>query len=228
MCIDLPGSARIDPVLHTGPAVALRFSLIDAGNFDLVHPVEAASLSTEAIALRQREFAAGRACAAQAMCGLGLRPKPVPMGQDRSPVWPDGFVGSISHSRTLAGAALALRSSGIRALGLDLEEAEPLANCLIEEICVESERNWLASQIPARGGLLAKAIFSAKEAVYKCQYPLTHKIFGFEMIEIDLQLDRECFSAWFSDDVSPFRRGDRLDGQVWLSGGHIVSLVTLP
>jgi 4'-phosphopantetheinyl transferase EntD len=220
--------AQTDSILSRDPAIMLRFMPALAGDPLLLHPVEAGALSKEAVISRQREFAAGRACAAQAMQDLGLAPMPIAMASDRSPVWPDGVVGSISHSRTLAGAALALRSSCIVSIGLDIEDLEPLADDLIEEICTPNERRWLASHNNAEHHLLlAKAIFSAKEAVYKCQYPIAHETFGFEMIEIELQIADNRFLGHFCGNAGPLKRGSQLAGEIWLSDNHIVSLVRL-
>lgn len=161
------------------------------------------------------------------MNALGLPPTPVKVADDRCPVWPDGVVGSISHSRLLAGAAVARCTDGVRSVGLDIEEAEPLEGDLIDEICLEPERDWLATQPPEDRGLLAKAIFSAKEAAYKCQYPLTRALFGFDMIEIDVQMPQRRFLARFTSNVGPFDRGDVIPGEIRLGAGHIVSLAVL-
>ena len=73
--------------------------------------------------------------------------------------------------------------------------------------------------------MLAKAIFCAKEAAYKCQYPLTGEMFGFETFGIDLSLDRGVFSARFLNAVGNFGRCDRLDGHIWIAANHFVALV---
>jgi 4'-phosphopantetheinyl transferase EntD len=41
------------------------------------------------------------------MDALGLPERPIPMGRDRAPVWPEGVVGSISHSDAFCLAAVA-------------------------------------------------------------------------------------------------------------------------
>ena len=54
----------------------------------------------EAVAKRQREFLVGRYCAARALAHAGyLGDGWLPLGEDRLPVWPAGWIGSISHSR---------------------------------------------------------------------------------------------------------------------------------
>lgn len=216
---------RNDDVGNAG--ISLIVGTTIAGDPGLLHPEEAACLSANAVPSRRREFAAGRVAATQAMRALGLQPMPVRMAEDRSPVWPEGVVGSISHSRSLAAAAVARSAGSIRAVGLDIEEAEGLDAGLIGEICLGPERAWLEMQPLEDRGLLAKAIFSAKEAAYKCQYPLTRAMFGFEVIEIDLQMAQGRFFARFTDEVGPFRRGDVIRGKVGLGAGHIVSLAVL-
>ena len=199
------------------------------GVFDLskLNPEERAQLPHRSVAVRQREFVAGRACAAEAMRRLGYQPRPVQVANDRSPVWPDGLIGSISHSRHLAGAVVARRDEGFRAIGLDLEEATPLHEELLEEICVDAERNWLAKQPAQDRALLAKMIFCAKEAAYKCQYPLTGEVFGFDTLHIDLSVTDNRFSVRFLTDVGEFNGGDQFGGRIWASTNHFVAVLAL-
>lgn len=221
------GDALSAPATLLDEAVVLSSCHLDACELDNLHSQERAQLPHYAVQVRRREFLAGRACAAEAMRRLGVEPRPVNIARDRSPVWPDGLVGSISHSRNLAGAAVARRADGLRAIGLDLEEATPLREELLEEICVDTERNWLVRQ-PARDrALLAKMIFCSKEAAYKCQYPLTGQMFGFDTLCVDLSLSDCRFFAQFLADVGEFRAGDRLGGRIWVSANHFVAVSAL-
>jgi 4'-phosphopantetheinyl transferase EntD len=180
-----------------------------------------------AIEKRRREFAVGRSCARQAMRKLGLPPAALPVDRDRAPLWPDGVVGCISHSKTRCGAAVALRSHGVRSIGLDIEEADPLEDDFADEICIGRERSWLSSW-PARDrGLLLKAFFSAKECTYKCQYPLSRQAFGFDAISIDLQVGHGTFTATFEINAPPFKPGDQFHGRVRLSDHHIVTAMSI-
>ncbi|WP_258609692.1 4'-phosphopantetheinyl transferase family protein [Mesorhizobium sp. AR10] len=209
------------------PAVRFRSCAIASVEPGSVHPAEAACLPATAVESRRREFAAGRACAAEAMKALGLPLEPIGTATDRSPVWPEGIVGSISHSGSIAGASVALRSSGIRAIGLDIEELLPLDEELYPEICVEEERAWLATRPPSERGLLAKAIFCAKEASYKCQYSLSRQILEFAALRVELDLPQHRFSAYFLEEVAPFAVRDRLVGRIWISAGHIVAALAV-
>ncbi len=172
---------------------------------------------------RIREFTAGRSCARQAMKQLGLPEMAIPIGPDRAPIWPLGITGSISHSSTRCAAAVARHSDGIHAIGLDVEEETPLDAFFAEEICTARERDWLDQQPSGRRGELLKAIFSAKECTYKCQYQLTRRMFGFETVHIELSLAEEAFAAYFHVDVPPFRLYDRLNGSIRFRDGHVVT-----
>ena len=68
---------------------------------------------------RQREFAAGRSCTAVLLNRWNITEE-VGVAQDRSPIWPDGFVGSISHSDRWVWAAVA-KSEDRPAIGIDTE-----------------------------------------------------------------------------------------------------------
>lgn len=178
-------------------------------------PGEAAAMAA-ARPGRRREFAAGRVAAHRAMAALGAPVWPVPAGPDRAPVWPPGLVGSISHD---AGACLAVlaRRSALRSVGVDIEPDAPLDPALWDSICLPEERAWLAARPAGDRGRLARLIFSAKEAVYKLQYPLTGCLFGFETIAI--AFEGPTFRARFQNAVGPFVSGARLPGVWSVAGG---------
>jgi 4'-phosphopantetheinyl transferase EntD len=140
---------------------------------------------------------------------------------------PQGIVGSISHSKTRCVAAVAWRSDTIKAIGIDIEELEPLDDALVTEVCVEQEEVWLSDQPLAIRGLLAKVIFSAKESTYKCQYQLSRMIVGFDALYIELDVQAGLYTAQFAADIAPFKKGDRLRGRLRLADRHIVTAMTL-
>ncbi|QBF31987.1 4'-phosphopantetheinyl transferase [Thalassococcus sp. S3] len=211
-CLKALAGSRISVVMSDPRAPA--DGLLPSENRDTARMVEA----------RQREFAAGRRAARAAMAPFGYASTPIPQGADRAPIWPDGLVGSISHTKKACVAALALRSD-YRSIGIDIEEDSPLEKALWPVICTETERTWLRSQPEAQQGHLAKIIFSAKEAVYKCQYPISQAVFGFD--RVDIALNAKDFSARFRTDIPPFRTGTRLSGRYDLADGLIMTLLHL-
>ena len=174
---------------------------------------------------RRREFAAGRAAARRALASLGLPAAPIPAGPDRAPIWPDGFVGSISHCAGLCLAAVA-PADAYSSIGIDVEPAEPLPQDILDTVCTPAERRRLETRPPERRGLLARAIFSAKETAYKCQYPLTGALIDFHAF--DVTLEDGAFRAVFSHAVGRFAAGDSLEGRIAVSDAFIVSAISLP
>ncbi|MFD1807677.1 4'-phosphopantetheinyl transferase [Gemmobacter lanyuensis] len=132
------------------------------------------------MAKRQSEFRAGRHAARAALAELGLPDRPIPAGADRAPIWPLGLIGSISHSDRLCLAAVG-RGRGI---GVDLEPAEPLEPQIHRMILSPEDRGSEGAVI---SGLETRLIFSAKEAAYKAQYPLSRQLFDFQTLAVTVQ-----------------------------------------
>ncbi|MGR3504381.1 MAG: 4'-phosphopantetheinyl transferase family protein [Paracoccaceae bacterium] len=165
--------------------------LFGAGVAVAVLPVTGAHpplLPTEEVAMRRAvpsrraEFTAGRAAARLALQRLGLPPAAIPSAPDRSPVWPAGVTGSISHAAGLCAAVLSRDLAAT--LGLDIEEATPLDEDLWPLVLTPSELQALDDHAPAQRGRIAKRIFSIKEAAYKAQFPLTGAVIGFQALEV--------------------------------------------
>jgi len=188
-------------------------------------PEEAVCLSPRAVLKRRLEFAAGRLAAREAMGSVGLVPKPVLQAEDRAPIWPSGVVGSITHTRDCAMAVVG-RSKAIAGLGLDLEASTPLEGRLLSLICTEGEHEWLLQQ--HQPGLLAKLMFSAKEAAYKCQYPISRCLFDFDKLNLSIDRHTSTFAAAFTEAQPPFPRGFTLQGRWAIGAGILVTLAILP
>jgi 4'-phosphopantetheinyl transferase EntD len=157
-------------------------------------PEEEACLSPRAVAKRRREFAAGRACARAALEALGIADFPLRSGPDRSPLWPAGVVGSLSHCADFCGVAVA-RHGAIAGLGLDVERARPLQDRVAAMICTEAERDRLARLPNLPFGLWAMVVFCAKEGTYKCFYPLARMHLDFHDVEVDPDPAAGSFTA---------------------------------
>ena len=147
-------------------------------------------------AKRQSEFMAGRLCALEALTALSSHMNQkfeLGISHTGAPSWPDGFLGSISHtknkvsSRYLA-AALVLEKSLFSAnfsMGLDIEsviESEK-ATKLIERISLPNESSFLLSKNISLS-MVGTLLFSAKEAVYKSMNESLQKIFSFKSLEL--------------------------------------------
>ncbi|WP_323781269.1 4'-phosphopantetheinyl transferase family protein [Thalassovita sp.] len=187
-------------------------------------PEEQAAVAN-AVPKRLREFAAGRAAARTALFELGLPQVAIPAGADRSPIWPEGFTGSISHTETIC-MAVATKIQNCKAIGLDIEPAEPLSSDIWDIVLTNEEHNLLRLLPEKLGGIQAKKIFSIKEATYKAQYPVSNMLFDFQTLHVDLRGNK--FVAKFCRNVSPFEIGDTIHGGVFEQDGHIFSAAFIP
>src|SRR5262249_28000195 len=155
---------------------------------------------------RRREFVTGRLCARIAMAELGNRPLPVFRGADRAPIWPLGHVGSITHTGELCAVAVARKSDGFLGIGIDLEPAEPLSADDVDTICSAGDLAGLRRHGGTDTPLLARAVFSIKEAVYKCQYAVTRTFIDLHDVTVAIDPDRTHFRATLQRSVAPFER----------------------
>lgn len=173
---------------------------------------------------RVEQFTAGRVCSRAALGRFGVASTtPILRSDDRAPIWPPGFVGSISHTDAWCAAVVA-REQDVRSLGIDLEPSTPLKEALWRRVCTPAERERLCELTGA--GLTAKVIFSVKEAVYKCQYPLTEKFLGFHAVEVEL--DDGAFEAVFQQESGEFKPGHRMSGRYLVEEGLVAAACELP
>jgi 4'-phosphopantetheinyl transferase EntD len=146
-------------------------------------PAEARHLR-RAVPKRVREFAAGRVCARRVLAEFGIANFPIEVAADRQPLWPDAIVGSITHTAGFCAAVAAQRQS-MAAIGIDSEVVGAVNEPIWPTICVAAETAWLES-LPARERIAAVTlIFSAKEAFYKCQYPLMRESLSFQDVRVE-------------------------------------------
>ena len=193
----------------------------------LLYPEEAACIAA-AVPARRREFAQGRLCARRALADLGIRHFPLLPGKDRAPVWPPGVVGSLTHCGGTCAVALA-RADRIEGVGIDIESAEPLADELFRLVCVPAERARLETLPASTRGVLAKLLFSAKESVFKCFYPLTGVFLDFQDCEICVAEDAGEFTAMLQHPRLPAAlRAAELRGRFARDARHLFTGIARP
>jgi 4'-phosphopantetheinyl transferase EntD len=172
---------------------------------------------------RRTEFAAGRCCAREALSRLGHPGSPILRGPHREPLWPEGIVGSITHSADYCAAAVAAQRD-ILSLGIDAEVNATLPDGVVQLTMTELE----AGQIDRMTGVHACAlIFSAKEALFKAWFPLGRTWLGHHDVEIELEEDRPVFSIHLSPRVrDQLPRSVTFSGRFAATERHILTAVT--
>jgi 4'-phosphopantetheinyl transferase EntD len=217
------------PALLSGDVVVLSAPPTDAA-LALVTENEAAVVA-KAIDKRKREFATGRALARAGLLRLGAEESEIPTAPDRAPVWPGGIAGSISHCDTRAVVAVRRREHGT--VGVDVEHRTELKRELWKSVFTDGEVGALEERWRTRRGLMALVMFSAKESLYKAQYPWTSTFMGFQELVVDVEEESETrgvLRCTFQNDVGRFARGSVELGRYDLRafpGGEIVTAVEI-
>ena len=175
--------------------------------------------------VRVAEFAAGRACARAALQALDIADFELLNGKDRAPLWPAGIAGSISHTTGFCGA-VAARDTQVLALGLDAEVRRRVQPQLWRRICTAEECHWLAQLSADQAAEHATVIFSAKEAFYKAQYPLTRQWLNFTDVSLLVEGSRFRVQAQGPLALAGLRPGPWW-GSLLLDGTHVITLVRL-
>ncbi|HEY6455786.1 MAG TPA: 4'-phosphopantetheinyl transferase superfamily protein [Steroidobacteraceae bacterium] len=121
---------------------------------------------------RWQDFTAGRVCARRALQQFNLGDFPLRAGTDGLPIWPTGLTGCITHTTGYAAAVVGL-ATRVRGLGIDTEVIAAVNEEVWAFMCTPAEHAALRSVAPESRVQRAALIFAAKEAFYKCQYPLT-------------------------------------------------------
>jgi 4'-phosphopantetheinyl transferase EntD len=160
----------------------------------------------DAVERRRAAYSSGRVLSRRLLTELGAPPAR-PLGRrpgSRLPDWPEGFVGSITHSGPLCLAAVG-RSARYRGLGLDLEPDQPTRQEIDRHVLSDRERGWVADATRAGEdrSRLTRLVFSVKEAVYKAFHPAVGRVWGFQDVEVEIDLGRGRFLARLPEDAGP-------------------------
>jgi len=211
------------------PQIAQRVVLLSGASLGKRGPRQRRTRD-EQFRLRQSIFDLGRACAAELLAELGSGETSVAMAADRSPVWPQGYVGSITHTDDLLGVAVARRKD-FRSIGIDAEAiVQPDTTVEIDELCMGERERALRDSAGIDRQTFSSLCFSAKESFFKCLYPLTGVWFDFQDAEIasfdpDLQLLQ---MRLLRDLASGFRQGEVFGGAFRWTDRRVYTAFALP
>jgi 4'-phosphopantetheinyl transferase EntD len=212
------------------PGVIVRERL-DPGVAADLHPAEAECVS-RAVPKRIAEFAAGRACARAALAEFGVRDFPLRAAPDRQPIWPDGFIGSITHTHGFCAAAVAARGTML-AIGLDTEIVGAPTADIWPVIARSEEMQWVQSLAVDAQPAAVTLLFAAKEAFYKCQYPLVAEWLDFHDMRVEAGRWGEAAGGTFTvTAVRSIRFAQRaslpLEGHYLFHDGFVSAGVAVP
>ena len=141
---------------------------------------------------RRAEFRAGRVLARRLLPAVGCGEVAVP-ADGRRPVWPDGVLGSITHTQGICAVAVAARN-GLRGVGLDIERAGAVEEKLFRRILGPEEEAWVAAR-PEPPEHWGTVLFSAKESFYKSLADIHPHFVGFHDVRVELDADARTFTV---------------------------------
>jgi 4'-phosphopantetheinyl transferase EntD len=110
---------------------------------------------------------------------------PIGTGEGGARRWPPGFVGSLTHKGTVVLSTIA-QTSAVQMIGIDLDRLDR-SDLTTLETTIAPE--GLPTRIDRERGILLS--FSAKEAVFKAQYPISRQMLSFADVRLDWELDRK-------------------------------------
>lgn len=196
-----------DPVLLELPLyIDVAAVLVSAETKSLLDlPPEEISLIPPAASTTYRSnFIQGRIAAHLALSKFDVPTQTaVGRGSQGEPIWPEGFVGSISHADDKAVAAVG-KEAVVKAVGIDLQSIKrKLRKDIIQRIGVADELAWCASE-PSKKEERSLMLFSAKECVFKAFFPLTRVHLGFADAALEYN-DKTCsFSGRLLRSLEPY------------------------
>jgi enterobactin synthetase component D len=184
-----------------------------------------------ALPKRQLQFRAGRYCAQQALRKLhpGERDAVIGRTPEGAPIWPEAIVGSITHTDEYASAAVAL-ARDTQGLGIDTQrvissqQAERISSLVLLPAEAAQPRGAIADHV------WVTLVFAAKEALFKCVYPLVGRFFHYPdaaLIEVDVRTG--VLRLALERSLSPeFGAGRTIEGRFQLDGPLVHVGVWLP
>lgn len=174
-----------------------------------------------AVIKRQAEYLAGRYCAQQCLAQIGYCSTGVATGKHRSPTWPAGTVGSISHTNNIAIVVLSQKHRGI---GVDIEQILSSQNAKgIESQVLRPDEMPIFQQFLRYQDAALTLIFSAKESLFKALYPSVGRYFDFECAKL-LEFTHDTLLFEVTDNLSIcIRQGLKLRVHYQIMAGWIVT-----
>jgi 4'-phosphopantetheinyl transferase EntD len=166
-------------------------------------PEEENFLKTLSSSKRKTEFSQGRSSAHQALAKFKLESEPILRNAEtREPCWPDRIRGSITHSGEYVAAAVGL-ADDVSGIGIDLESLSRAVDFNISRhVCVDKEMEWLKTLAPDQANQALRIIFSAKESIFKCLFPISKTYLYFKDATVTIDEDNAEFTFTLSRECS--------------------------
>ncbi len=174
--------------IDTGHAgTVLLHAPFDAGLFDqslyAAHDVPFPDRLARAVDKRRADYLAGRILVQRAFDHFDAPHAPLHNAPDRAPLWPDGWAGSLSHSRSTCACILSTNTN--LHIGIDVEtRLSSASEAAVRQVALSDTESALIAGHPEAAHLTG-LIFCAKETLFKALYPMVQRVFGFDSAQIN-------------------------------------------
>ncbi|MCB0333554.1 MAG: 4'-phosphopantetheinyl transferase superfamily protein [Bdellovibrionales bacterium] len=179
---------------------------------------------------RKRNYLVGRHLSRKALAEFdpSLSLYFIGTGPQNEPLWPKGFIGSISHSNSYA-CSIVSQQNNTLAVGIDIEPLDRiLGQDISGRICDNTERAWVKEN-PNQETQRLLTVFAAKEAVFKALFPLYQEMFWFDAVSLSWDSAQRRFDAKLLFEPSSFLpEGSVLPIQIMFEQGHVVASIIVP
>lgn len=132
---------------------------------------------------RRREFIVGRMCARYLLERIGVKDFPLLVGDSRSPLWPEGIVGSITHQDSHCLVIAGGRDCNM-SVGVDVETIQSIDCDSQKQLFTKAEIEFNSAQHKGSESSFYIMAFSIKEAIFKCLYPLVREYIEFHDVQV--------------------------------------------
>ena len=182
-----------------------------------------------AVNKRRAEFLAGRIAAADAisrLCGLWHTPG---ISGSGAPVWPQGLIGSISHSINYVVAVVRRGEQKNVGIGIDLEGiiTADQVDLLVNTVLLPDEiEKFVANKSVWAMRINCTLIFSLKESLFKALYPIVGKRFYHAAATVErCSLDGEACLHIVEDLSATIKSGFQVTGYACLYRELVMTMV---
>ena len=180
---------------------------------------EESELADSMSSQRLMDFTSGRHSAHIAQRLLGLEEQPI-LRVNRSPLWPPGQCGSISHCREWAFAGV---STQFRSIGVDIEAIDRITNKLFPTLFRPDEIDAFNTQPDTAAAIT----FSAKEAGYKAIFPIGATFIGFQEASIKLDWAHQQFRIQYHGSHDLNKALESGSGHWRLTNEHVLTFFSI-
>lgn len=163
---------------------------------------------------RKVQFCFGRYAAKLALMECGFtEPFEIIKHANGSPLWPDGFNGSLTHSDNFA-ACVVTKDPEVLALGIDAEPfiADKVLPHIKKIVALQQETDLgISLNTTLSKTQFYTLLFSAKESIFKCLNGITGSFIEFkDLAIIDVSPARGEFTFELMRDISPLWRKNKV------------------